>query len=457
LAARGGTAAVPQRSRAPERRSTGPRKVRPQEAAPEKPKRHTGDGIRLRPEDLPSETARTPEPDAGRAAAAPPAPAPIEATRPSVIQARRQADPEIPELPPEALAAADPAPDAVEETPRAARTRDIAWVLSPKEANHLLRESRVGLGGAGQGSAPPTTAEPDETTVKRPPIAVPVVRKPAQDPATRPPHPARRRTDRPVPLGEEPYGAQASPDARPTPRPRRAIAPVAAVARAEAARRRGVRRWLLLVAALAVLAAGAWLAWPYLARITISPPPSAAPATAAAAQVATVSQGGQAAVTAPAAAETAAPATVPAQPAGPPPQRPAASPAASRATPPREPAPRGAAPAPVPTVGVVRGTVRDARSGAALVGARVTIPGTGFAAVTGADGAYALVDVPAGRITLAAALDGHVAASRDVVVERGAAAQVDITLAAPEPARSARSWHRWRAGPTTSSWPAGGR
>jgi hypothetical protein len=95
--------------------------------------------------------------------------------------------------------------------------------------------------------------------------------------------------------------------------------------------------------------------------------------------------------------------------------------------------PGGPPPAPVPTTGVLRGVVRDARTGTALAGAQVTIPGTAFAATTDAAGGFALASVPAGRLAVAASMDGRVPERREVILEGGATALVDFALAEPPP------------------------
>jgi hypothetical protein len=199
-----------------------------------------------------------------------------------------------------------------------------------------------------------------------------------------------------------------------------------------------------MASAIAVLAVAAWIARPFLGLSSPDALSSAAPVPAAATPPAveapperppeTVSQAG---------GETILPQTTPAAaPAAPSVQRPVQRPPAPPATetrvaqaPARETAVAAAAqPTPVPAVGVIRGIVRDAQSGAALAGVHISIPGTSFTATTDASGQFALTDVPAGRVALAAAGDGRLPGSREVVLETGATAQVDITLAAPAPA-----------------------
>lgn len=447
-----------------DRRSTGPRRIRPRDAGADASKRDTGDGIHLRPIDDSAESSvraaerqgsRAPRAAAEEAVEAPPrkparasrpAKPPVEVTPPTTPTARRsRPDPEIPEPPveivpvaPPVVESADPGALAPPESPaprsqptsarRPARTTDIdgAWVMSPKEANRLLRESRQGLAGTEPLEAP--AAEEPAVEPAPPEPATPAARRSMVKPATRRTAAAVRDASRPVPR-------------RPPPQARPALAPAAAVVRAEARQRPRLGRWLGAAAVLALLAGSAWVARPFLGFG--AGPMASAPATPQAGPPAgTVSQGGQA-------AQTPMPDPAPTPPETPvarTPERPPASPATTRpaeavpvAQPPvRESAPPTApAPAPVPAAGIVRGVVRDAGSGTALAGVRVTIPGTGLAALTDANGAFALPDVPAGRIAVTAAFDGRVNGRREVVLERGATMQVDFTLAQPEPVRPA--------------------
>jgi iron complex outermembrane receptor protein len=80
-----------------------------------------------------------------------------------------------------------------------------------------------------------------------------------------------------------------------------------------------------------------------------------------------------------------------------------------------------------PASGTVRGTVLSAER-VPLPGARVTLAGSGHAAVTGADGAFVLDGVPAGRWTVRAERLGHAPAERGVEVRAGEAAAVTLEL-----------------------------
>jgi hypothetical protein len=200
-----------------------------------------------------------------------------------------------------------------------------------------------------------------------------------------------------------------------------------------------------MAAAVIVLAGVGWIARPVLGLGGAAPvSPSAAPAaTLAEPPTETATEaGGEATLpvaTMPTAATTSPPATrEPVQRPAPRPPTPAVedarvSPPPLRATAP----PVVQQPAPVPAAGVIRGVVRDALSGDALAGVRVTIPGTAFTATTDAAGGFAFPDVPPGRVALAAAGDGHLPGSREVVLEAGGTALVEFTLAAPEPVRVA--------------------
>jgi len=416
---------VPQRSRPNERRSTGPRRIRPVGGGAAAPKRDTGGRIRPQPvAEPPAPTVERPatsdqaEPDTAAASAALEPTVQVTPQKPPRARPARP-DPEVPEPPAEAIvevapvssppaaadaqpAAAPPAaaePDPQPEPPRAsARTTDIEWLVSPAEADHLLRTSRVGL--AGPAAARPAAAEPAQ----------------APRDVNRAPAPARAPAPQPAP----------------------------AVAQAEAAGLpgTGMGRWVGMASAIAVLAVAAWIVRPFLGLGSPDPLSSVAPVsmpaaveTPSEAPTETVSQAG---------GETILPATNPAAEPAPPPERPVRRPPAPPATetrvaqaPVRETAAAAAAqptPAPVPAVGVIRGVVRDPQTGAALAGVRITIPGTPFTATTDASGRFALLDVPAGRVALAAAGDGRLPGSREVVLETGATAQVDITLAAPAPA-----------------------
>lgn len=66
--------------------------------------------------------------------------------------------------------------------------------------------------------------------------------------------------------------------------------------------------------------------------------------------------------------------------------------------------------------GTITGAVTDPSSGKPVAGATVSIPGTAYSAVSGADGAFSLADVPAGDYTVEMNLRGFHTASVNVAV-----------------------------------------
>ena len=88
----------------------------------------------------------------------------------------------------------------------------------------------------------------------------------------------------------------------------------------------------------------------------------------------------------------------------------------------------GSAPGPVAT-GSIAGTVTNFADGTAMGGATVSTD-TGQSAVTGADGAYTITDVPTGDRTVTASASGYDSASQVVTVtDGGTATAVDFALA----------------------------
>ena len=103
------------------------------------------------------------------------------------------------------------------------------------------------------------------------------------------------------------------------------------------------------------------------------------------------------------------------------------------------PAPAQPVAPPAPTVGVVRGVVRDA-AGAAVAGARVSVSGTALAAVSDGSGMFEIRDVPDGPVALQASADGFTAGSAQVRAMAGATVATTLTLdrvRAPAPPPSA--------------------
>ena len=78
--------------------------------------------------------------------------------------------------------------------------------------------------------------------------------------------------------------------------------------------------------------------------------------------------------------------------------------------------------------GSVAGTVRDAMGGAPVASARVTLVGTRYGAETGAEGRYAIADVPDGTYRLRARALGYAPKDSSVVVHDGQETAVDLVL-----------------------------
>ncbi len=83
---------------------------------------------------------------------------------------------------------------------------------------------------------------------------------------------------------------------------------------------------------------------------------------------------------------------------------------------------------PLPRAGRIVGTIIDADAGVALPGANVIIQGTGIGAATGADGSYAITNVPSGTYTLKVTFIGYEEQTRTVTVEDGQTARADFGL-----------------------------
>jgi len=377
------------------------------------------------------------------------APPPTEQAPAASIMPETDTTPAPPQPPP---ATVQPPPPPDRGRPPA-RTTDIEWLVSPDEANHLLRTSRVGLAAptteadsvkpgraerpAKAKAAPPPQAEVNAKKLDAaPPTATPPKAKSKATPA------AERRAPRPH--AEEVLKdavTTPAPDAPQSSRDRRAGHPVREVGWAAADHvavhrdvdatpaRTSPIRWLPIAAAAVVLIGIGWVARPLLqtgsgtppaptpqpiARLGAAPTPTAAPVEVPPEEITTPPADVESPPQTP--ARAAAPARPVAREAAPPPVR--------QATP---------AVAPPPAVATVRGTVRDGASGAALAGVRVTIPGTAFSATTDASGTYAFRDVPAGRITLEIAADGRLPGTREVVLRSGEPAQVDFALTQPAP------------------------
>src|SRR5690606_5806424 len=79
--------------------------------------------------------------------------------------------------------------------------------------------------------------------------------------------------------------------------------------------------------------------------------------------------------------------------------------------------------------GMVAGRITDAGGAMALQSVRVSIAGTGLAALTDEQGRYVITRVPAGEVTVTAELIGRETASRRVTVTAGETTVVDFALA----------------------------
>ena len=79
--------------------------------------------------------------------------------------------------------------------------------------------------------------------------------------------------------------------------------------------------------------------------------------------------------------------------------------------------------------GEVIGRVTDKTSGQALATAQVSVVGTTIRALTGQDGRYRLVNVPAGPATLRVAYIGYATTTQEVSVPAGGSAQADFAIA----------------------------
>src|SRR5438552_3006500 len=79
--------------------------------------------------------------------------------------------------------------------------------------------------------------------------------------------------------------------------------------------------------------------------------------------------------------------------------------------------------------GEVTGRVTDKTSGTALATAQVSVVGTTIRALTGQDGRYRLVNVPAGPATLRVAYIGYATTTQEVSVPAGGSAQADFAIA----------------------------
>jgi outer membrane receptor protein involved in Fe transport len=78
--------------------------------------------------------------------------------------------------------------------------------------------------------------------------------------------------------------------------------------------------------------------------------------------------------------------------------------------------------------GIIQGTVTDAQSGRALVGAQLSVPGTQRGTVAGAQGRYVLENVPAGEVTVRLLMIGYEQVEQTVTVQAGQTVTLDFTV-----------------------------
>ncbi|HYW33474.1 MAG TPA: carboxypeptidase-like regulatory domain-containing protein, partial [Gemmatimonas sp.] len=81
-----------------------------------------------------------------------------------------------------------------------------------------------------------------------------------------------------------------------------------------------------------------------------------------------------------------------------------------------------------PATGTVRGRITDAGNGRGLAEAQVSIVGTRIGAVSGANGEYTLLAVPAGTRDINVRRIGYSQVTRPVTVVAGGSATVDAAL-----------------------------
>lgn len=87
-----------------------------------------------------------------------------------------------------------------------------------------------------------------------------------------------------------------------------------------------------------------------------------------------------------------------------------------------------AAPAPSQEMGTVTGQVVDARSAAPISGAQVFLEGSGIGTLTGQNGRFVLLNVPAGSYTLQVERIGYAAVTREVTVPAEGSIEADVEL-----------------------------
>ena len=397
--------------------------------------------------------------------------------------------PAEPPSPPEATS--PPGPESRPAPGRTgAPSREIQWIMSPEESLELIRASKTDL--RAMDAAPRTSARTTAVPAART-TAAPAARTAAAPAARTTAAPAARTTAAPAaeaasePQLPGPNGrstaarpvaatAAAPPAALPTLETARPVPSLARPAESGREERRGVGRRAFPVRRLAIAASFAGVALVgYLAgqlgrrgssgQAAETTAANALPATAAAQappqtrareddpRAASPAAPVQSAPRTAAPAEQRVPAPSAAETRAEQPPRPAAEPRAVR----QEPVPRAAPgpvvaaaqppaaqppaaqpaapivtappPQPAPTVGILRGVVRDA-SGRTLAGARVSVRGTALTAVTDGSGAFEIRDVADGPVVVQATAQGYVPGSTEARARAGGAVAADLTLGA---------------------------
>jgi TonB-dependent starch-binding outer membrane protein SusC len=80
-------------------------------------------------------------------------------------------------------------------------------------------------------------------------------------------------------------------------------------------------------------------------------------------------------------------------------------------------------------VGTITGLIRDRAGLAPIAAAQVFIPGTGIAALTGANGRFVLAQVPAGTVTVRVERLGYQSVSQEITVVDGQTVELNFELA----------------------------
>jgi Domain of unknown function (DUF4388)/Carboxypeptidase regulatory-like domain len=425
----------------PDRRTTGPRRIPTADrrsALPVRPQPVTTRDWTSRPAAISDRKSGPAANDAAEpleAAAPPPPPVEPEVSAPPELA---QTTPVVPE---ESTAAHEAnvddeerhvdAPAAEDKREPRGRSAEFSWLVSPDEADKMIRTSWVEL------QSPRRRSSGRRVTEKpKPSAAAPVA----------PPRPTAAEHREAIAM-DRTAGARGDAEAsRPALRPARRDAPPRRIP------------WIVVAAVLIVLAGAGILVKPLIQRqppqpspVATTPPPAATtpqPAPASSVpepgekrpQPTTVPiepvQRATPAVVKPAPATTRTPAPVRSAPPvqEPPPETPVTTtppPAAVQESPPALVAPPAASPPPAAATTTIHGTVRAAGTGTPIAGVLLTVAGRGLSATTDPSGSYTIADVPAGTATIELAVSGRPSGRQDVVASAGVAATADFTVSAP--------------------------